>query len=158
MIVIVTGANRYERLGSISTGSPRLMGSGFGLGICHQLLSNLSLPPGTPLPASTPQRSALPPSKQYLCDTDPGPSKHVPTSPPPTLTLILACRSKSKAEEAIEIVSKRHEKELQARADAGMPTREGWKDGLRIVWEPVDLDAVGGPLGVLSFCERVKQK
>ncbi|WVR08606.1 hypothetical protein IAU60_005661 [Kwoniella sp. DSM 27419] len=138
VIVVVTGAN-----------------SGFGLGLCQQLLSNLSLPPGTPMPASTPQLSATPPAlRHYLSQLD-DLTKEVP-SPPPTLTLILACRSETKAKEAREILLRKHHWDLEKREARGEPVREGWKEGLRVVWEAVDLDAMGGKNGVLAFCERLK--
>ncbi|WWC65125.1 uncharacterized protein I303_107739 [Kwoniella dejecticola CBS 10117] len=142
IIVVVTGAN-----------------SGFGLGICEQLLYNLSLPPGTPIPISTPQLTALPPSLRstFNPDADSKPTEEIPDAPP-TLTLILACRSRSKAELAREILLEKHEKDLAARRKRGEAERIGWKEGLRIVWEGVDLDNPGGGNGVLGFCERVKLK
>jgi 3-keto steroid reductase len=82
----------------------------------------------------------------------------VPRSPPPSLTLILACRSKARAQEAKDVLLKGHEAELERRLDAGLPVREGWRDGLRIEFEPIDMDAVGGSNGVLAFCERVKER
>jgi 3-keto steroid reductase len=135
-----------------------LTGSGFGLGICHQLLSNLSYPPGTPIRATTPQLSALHTSQHHLLEAESSNAapKQIP-SPPPTLTLILACRSQAKAEEAREIILAQHDAELAARASRGEPVREGWREGLRVVWEGIDLDAVGGPKGVLQFCERLKR-
>jgi len=76
---------------------------------------------------------------------------------PLTLTLILACRSGKKAAEAIEIVKKKHFKELEKRRRKGIAVREGWLEGLKIVWEPVELGNVGGKNGVLTFCERIKE-
>ncbi|WVF67920.1 hypothetical protein IAT40_002682 [Kwoniella sp. CBS 6097] len=141
MIVVVTGAN-----------------SGFGLGLCHQLLSNLSLPPGSDIPASKPQSTALPPSLQYLLHQPPSETTtHIP-SPPPTLTLILACRSEQKANEARAILLKRHLKDLENRKKRGEKVREGWTEGLRLVWEGADLDSPGGKNGVLAFCERLKER
>ena len=131
--------------------------SGFGLGICQVLLSNLSLPPGQPIPVSTPQASALPPSQRHLLDADPEPTEHISSSSPPTLTLILACRSGPKAEEARQLLIKGHELELEQRANQGLPVRKGWKEGLKIVWEPVDLDSLGGSNGVIQFCARLTE-
>jgi len=131
--------------------------SGFGLGICQQLLSNLSLPPGEPIPISVPQASALPPSERHLIETSTNSAKHVNASAPPTLTLILACRSGSKAEEARQVLLQGHELELEQRASRGMPVRKGWKEGLRIVWESVDLDTLGGSNGVIQFCNRLTE-
>ncbi|KAK4686947.1 hypothetical protein P7C73_g3174, partial [Tremellales sp. Uapishka_1] len=139
MIAIVTGAN-----------------SGFGLGICHLLLSSLSLPLSTPIPLSQPQPTALPAGLSCTASSSVSSAKTVPSSPPPTLTLILACRSGQKASEAISLVLKKHYKELEQRRKAGVPVREGWKEGLKLVWEKVDLDSVGGKNGVLTFCERIR--
>ncbi|WWC72497.1 uncharacterized protein I206_106459 [Kwoniella pini CBS 10737] len=142
IIVVVTGAN-----------------SGFGLGICQQLLYNLSFPPGTPIPISTPQLTALPPSLRSEFDAESAqkPTEQIP-NPPPTLTLILACRSRSKAELAREILLEKHEKDLIERRKRGEKERSGWKEGLKIVWEGVDLDNPGGGNGVLGFCESLKSK
>ncbi|OCF31811.1 3-keto sterol reductase [Kwoniella heveanensis BCC8398] len=141
MIVVVTGAN-----------------SGFGLGLCQQLLYNLSFPPGSDIPAAKPQSTALPPSLQYLLHQPPSATTpHIP-SPPPALTLILACRSETKAIEAKEILLKRHLRDLENRKKRGEKVREGWRDGLRVVWEGVDLDSPGGQNGVLAFCERLKER
>lgn len=184
--------------------------SGFGLGICHLLLSSLSLPTGTPIPYSIPQTSALAPSQRHLSDNETiskpllttwtdftpsssssssfpsssssttssspaqnthstqnqngGPSTSttpktlIPDQAPPTLTLILACRSGQKAAEAIRIIKTRHEKELRKREKRGEIIREGWREGLKIVWEKVELDSVGGEGGVFAFCDRIKKK
>ncbi|WVQ95483.1 hypothetical protein IAU59_002580 [Kwoniella sp. CBS 9459] len=141
LIIVVTGAN-----------------SGFGLGLCQQLLANLSLPPDAEIPASKPQSTALPPSLQYLLHRPPSETTtHIP-SPPPTLTLILACRSEKKAIEAREILLKKHTKDLEDRKRRGDRVREGWTDGLRVVWEGVDADSPGGKNGVLAFCERLKER
>ncbi len=131
--------------------------SGCGLGICQQLLRNLSLPPSTPMPASIPQPSALAPSQRYLLDQKTESDKRVPPDPPPTLTLILACRSASKAEIARRALFKQHEKELSRRQRDGQPATAGWRDKMRIVSEVVDLDSLGGKNGVLAFCERMKE-
>ncbi|KAK8850457.1 hypothetical protein IAR55_004375 [Kwoniella newhampshirensis] len=151
IIVVVTGAN-----------------SGYGLGICQALLSNLSLPPGHPVPASTPQPTALPPSLQHLLSPSSSSSppldrgkatKSISETKPPTLTLILACRSETKALEARQTLLEGHEKELSKREKKGMQSREGWLEGLRIVWEGLNLDdpGMGGKgNGVLGFCERLK--
>ncbi|WVQ82968.1 hypothetical protein IAT38_005104 [Cryptococcus sp. DSM 104549] len=140
VIAVVTGAN-----------------SGYGLGICQQLLTNLSLPSGYPMPASMPQATSLPPSLQHLlsssCEAAVSASKAA--QPNTTLTLILACRSEAKANIAREALLKRHKKELEKRKKQGVPEKEGWWDGLRIVWEGVNLDSVGGENGVLAFCQRL---
>ncbi|WVW80930.1 hypothetical protein I302_102921 [Kwoniella bestiolae CBS 10118] len=142
IIVVVTGAN-----------------SGFGLGICEQLLSNLSLPPHTPIPISTPQLTALPPSLRgsFDEDEDEEPTKHIDENPP-ALTLILACRSEKKALAAKQILLDKHEKELKEREEMGEEIRRGWLEDLKIVWEGVDLDNPGGGSGVLGFCEGLKAR
>lgn len=133
--------------------------SGFGQGICNLLLRSLSLPPGSPIPASTPHLPAIPFELQALL---PGPEdpftdeKKVPRGPPPTLTLILAVRSRRNGDAAREQILAVHEKELEARRRRGLPVREGWRDGLQLVVETVDLDSVGGDHGVLQFCERIR--
>jgi len=133
--------------------------SGYGLGICHQLLRNLSLPPGTPLPASTLQPLALAPSQKHLLDEieTSEPDKEIPLDDSTTLTLILACRSPTTAAAAKEAIMKRHGEEMAKREKQGLPVRKGWREGLRVVVEQVDLDAVGGKRGVLAFCERLKE-
>ena len=132
--------------------------SGIGLGICHILLSNLSLPAGTPIPASTLQLSALAPSQKHLFEPTPEPDKEIPRGHPPVLTLILACRSGSKAQIAKQVILRRHEKDLaQRRKRKGIAERQGWREGLEIVWEVVDLDTVGGKNGILAFCNRLKE-
>ncbi|WRT70614.1 uncharacterized protein IL334_007612 [Kwoniella shivajii] len=145
IIAVVTGAN-----------------SGFGLGICQQLLSNLSLPVGSSIPASTPQSTAMPPSLRSSFKTssskEKAKAKEEIADPPATLTLILACRSQSKAEEAKQILLTIHEKDLKNRIDRGEKVRTGWKEGLRIEWQGLDLDNPGGGNGVLGFCERLKEK
>jgi 3-keto steroid reductase len=169
MVVIVTGANRYFPSPALSS---RLLAdlpvsSGFGLGICNQVIRALSLPPGHSIPISTPQSSATPSTLRHLIPSADSPAtsksaaastKHVPTTPPPTLTLILACRSRTNGENAREILLETHDRELKERARNGMPVREGWREGLRVVIETVDLDSVGGDNGILSFTERIKDR
>lgn len=140
VIALVTGAN-----------------SGYGLGICHQLLSNLSLPSTVPIPASTPQPTALAPSMR---DSIPSNSlRPTKTSvPDTTLTLILACRSGAKAQEAIDMLWKKHKSDLEKRKKKGLAVKKGWLEGLRIVWEGVNLDSPGGTNGILAFTERVKNR
>jgi 3-keto steroid reductase len=137
MVVIVTGANRYFPSPALSS---RLLAdlpvsSGFGLGICNQVIRALSLPPGHSIPISTPQSSATPSTLRHLIPSADSPAtsksaaastKHVPTTPPPTLTLILACRSRTNGENAREILLETHDRELKERARNGMPVREGW--------------------------------
>ncbi|WWC92215.1 uncharacterized protein L201_007169 [Kwoniella dendrophila CBS 6074] len=147
IIAVVTGAN-----------------SGFGLGICHQLLSNLSLAPGSKIPVSEPQLTALPPSLRsdpHLFtqdDDDEDEEKEIDYDNPPTLTLILACRSEKKANEAINILLERHEKDLKNRREKGEIIRKGWKENLRTVYEQLDLDNPGSGSGVLGFCQRLKER
>ncbi|WWD20640.1 hypothetical protein CI109_105116 [Kwoniella shandongensis] len=148
VIAVVTGAN-----------------SGYGLGICQALLTNLSLPPGHPIPASTPMPTALPPSMRHLLDhsSSEEPTKSISDRDSPTLTIILACRSESKALEARQILLDGHEKDLEKRRKKGIFPAKGWKDGLRIVWEGLDLDnpglgKAGRDDGLLGFCERLKDK
>ncbi|ORY29655.1 hypothetical protein BCR39DRAFT_531477 [Naematelia encephala] len=128
MIAVVTGAN-----------------AGFGFGICVQLLRNLSLPSGTPLPL-TAQVSKIPDSPASLKDncSSSSSSSELLARPPPTFTLILACRSQARAEKARTLLLARHDKELARRKKRGLPIREGWREGLRVEWEAVDLDAMGG--------------
>ncbi|OWZ66649.1 hypothetical protein AYX15_02117 [Cryptococcus neoformans] len=140
VIALVTGAN-----------------SGYGLGICHQLLSNLSLPSTVPIPASTPQPTALPPSmRDSIRSNSLQPTKT--SVPETTLTLILACRSGAKAQEAIDILWKKHKSDLEKRKKKGLAAKEGWLEGLRIVWEGVNLDSPGGENGILAFTEHVRNR
>lgn len=140
VIALVTGAN-----------------SGYGLGICHQLLSNLSLPSTVPIPASTPQPTALPPSMRDSIRSNPLQPTKI-SMPETTLTLILACRSGAKAQEAIDILWKKHKSDLEKRKKKGLAAKEGWLEGLRIVWEGVNLDSPGGENGILAFTERVRNR
>lgn len=75
-----------------------------------------------------------------------------------TLTLILACRSGKKAAEAQRYLERKHNEELAAREREGQMINDGWREGLKIIWEPLDMDAMGGPNGVLGFSERLKNK
>lgn len=77
---------------------------------------------------------------------------------PPTLTLILACRSQKNADATERALLQAHEEELDKRRSEGKPVREGWKDGLKIVSELVDLDSLGGPNGILTMCQRVRER
>nr|ODN93991.1 3-keto sterol reductase [Cryptococcus depauperatus CBS 7841] len=138
VIAVVTGAN-----------------SGYGLGVCQQLLTNLSLPSSVPMPGLLPQATAVPPLLRPLIDSSP--SDTSVSGPETTLTLVLACRSQKKAQEAKKILLKRHEKELQKREARGL-MKQGWREGLHIVWEGVDLDRPGGDTGVLSFCDRLRAR
>lgn len=116
------------------------------------------MPLGAPLPASTPQALALGPSQRHLLDEVDEPDKEIPPDHPQTLTIILACRSGSKAEISRKAIIKRHEKELARRERKGIPVREGWREGLELIWEGVDFDSVGGSNGILTLCERLKEK
>jgi hypothetical protein len=40
----------------------------------------------------------------------------------------------------------------------GQKEREGWAEGLEIVFEELDVDRVGGRSGVLDFSERIRTK
>jgi 3-keto steroid reductase len=71
---------------------------------------------------------------------------------------VLACRSKRNAEEARSKLLEAHAAELSARRKRGERVPEGWEDGLRIEYETVDLDCVGGPTGVLAFGERMRAR
>lgn len=141
VVALVTGAN-----------------SGYGLGICHQLLSNLSLPSTVPMPASTPQPTALPPSMQDSIHSSSSLQPTKTSVPDTTLTLILACRSGAKAQEAIDVLWKKHKSDLEKRKKRGLAVKEGWLEGLEIVWEGVNLDSPGGKNGILAFTERVKDR
>lgn len=154
-IVVITGANRYVR--SRGSAGCRLLPSGIGLSLGELLLSQLSLPETEPVPASRPQPLAIPAHIQQQLNNE-TPTKYIPGSPPVTLTLVLACRSGKKAAEAKQYLEQKHEAELLSRERSGQAVKEGWRDGLEIVWEPLDMDAVGGSNGVLGFSERLKKK
>ncbi|BEJ16456.1 hypothetical protein CspHIS471_0510610 [Cutaneotrichosporon sp. HIS471] len=136
IIAIVTGAN-----------------SGFGLGLCHDLLANLSVGVGQRVPAAQPRPTAIAPSL-LNSETKTG----IMPSPHPTLTLILACRSQRNADEARSKILEQHAQDLRMRRSAGESIPPGWEEGLRVESELVDLDCVGGPKGVLSFCQRISAK
>lgn len=70
----------------------------------------------------------------------------------------MACRSRSKAEEAIRNLYKEHELGLIGRRVRGEKERKGWWEGLRIVYEELDVDKVGGKGGLLDFSERIRNK
>jgi 3-keto steroid reductase len=72
--------------------------------------------------------------------------------------LILACRSRQKAELAIKKLRREHELGLMGRRMRGGKDREGWEQGLEIVFEELDVDRVGGRGGVLDFSRRIKEK
>lgn len=115
-----------------------------------------------PVPCAIPQPTALPPSLSGLLDA-PGASKAARTAarlpePHPTLTLVLACRSEKNALEAREIILKRHKKDLAKRRRKGEVIPKGWEEGLKIEYELVDLDAVGGPKGILAFTRRISER
>jgi 3-keto steroid reductase len=143
IIAIVTGAN-----------------SGFGLGLCHDLLANLSVGVGQRVPAAQPRPTAIAPSLTDLGSMEKAPSEPtgVMPSPHPSLTLVLACRSQKNAEEARAKILEQHAHDLQTRRSAGEVIPAGWEEGLRVEYELVDLDCVGGPTGVLSFCQRISAK
>ncbi|TXT03867.1 hypothetical protein VHUM_04290 [Vanrija humicola] len=141
IIAIVTGAN-----------------SGFGLGLCHALLANLSTV-GAPVPAAVPQASALAPAlRGKLEDGDAARGSAVIPAPHPALTLVLAVRSAANAEDARTALLARHRADLLARRAAGVPVPDGWEDSLRVEYELVDLDHVGGDRGVLAFAARVRAR
>ncbi|ODO10136.1 hypothetical protein I350_02364 [Cryptococcus amylolentus CBS 6273] len=150
VIAVVTGANRQVYL---------LSPGGYGFGICQQLLTNLSLPSSVPMRASTPQQSALAPSLQHLLQS-PKSAEPTKSSPPnTTLTIILACRSETKALEARDRLIFGHLEELAKRKKEGkVGEKPGWREGLRIEWEGLDLDSPGGKYGALAFCEKLGEK
>ncbi|KAL1409849.1 3-keto-steroid reductase [Vanrija albida] len=148
IVAIVTGAN------SCVCSTTTLTPSGFGLGLCHALLANLSTV--GPVPAAVAQATALAPSLRPALDEGAALSSATIGSPHPALTLVLAVRSESNAKEARSLILARHAAELEARRAAGVPVPEGWEEGLRVEYELVDLDQVGGAKGVLSFAKRVK--
>lgn len=74
------------------------------------------------------------------------------------MTLILACRNKSKAEQAIRELYHRHDMGLAGRKMRGEKEVPGWREGLRIVFEELDVDRVGGKGGVLHFAERIRTR
>lgn len=134
-----------------------LIHSGVGLGYCHRILRQLSTPPPSP-PADALQ---IPLASTSSVSTHDLTSPHLnsfTSSPPPTLTLILACRSRSKAELAIKSLRKEHELGLIGRKMRGHKEREGWLEGLEIVFEELDVDKVGGRGGCLDFSRRIREK
>ncbi len=76
-----------------------------------------------------------------------------------TLTLILACRSLKKAQAAKEEILERHLRMLeQRRRQRGWEAPAGWKEGLRIEIELLDVDSPAGENGILAFCDRLKAR
>lgn len=140
--------------------TPLLTASGFGLGLCHDLLANLSVGVGQRVPAAQPRPTAIAPCLTDLGSMEKAPSEPtgVMPSPHPSLTLVLACRSQKNAEEARAKILEQHAHDLQTRRSAGEVIPTGWEEGLRVEYELVDLDCVGGPTGVLSFCQRISAK
>lgn len=135
--------------------------SGFGLGICHELLRNLSVDSGVPVPSAVPQLAALPSPLSGLLDGPGAAAASTAASlprPHPTFTLVLACRSEKNAIAARDAVLARHKKDLAARRRKGIPVPYGWEEGLRVEYELVDLDSVGGDKGLLSFARRIGDK
>jgi hypothetical protein len=130
------------------------------LGICHQLLSNLSLPPNIPPPAATPKAISVAPAQLHLLDDDQTSvdDEEKRRATPITLTLILACRSRARAEEAKDIILQKHARELAKRRQKGISVPAGWEEGLSVVFEGVDMDAVGGSNSILEFTERLKTR
>jgi 3-keto steroid reductase len=134
--------------------------SGLGFGYCQRILrqlsSDASLPPpdARHLPQTSTSTSSLVPSN------DSSLARYIssPNTKPPTLTLILACRSRQKAELAIKKLRREHELGLMGRRMRGGKDREGWEQGLEIVFEELDVDRVGGRGGVLDFSRRIKEK
>lgn len=135
-----------------------LKGSGVGLGYCHRILRQLSTPPPSPPPDALLTTLTHTSTPSSLATTDSRYSAYSSTSPPATLTLILACRSRSKAEVAIKSLRKEHELGLIGRKMRGYKEREGWLEGLEIVFEELDVDKVGGQGGVLDFSRRICEK
>lgn len=78
--------------------------------------------------------------------------------PHPAFTLVLACRSESNAIEAREKLLKKHREDIQTRRKRGETIPQGWEEGLRVEYELVDLDSVGGPKGLLSFADRLASR
>jgi 3-keto steroid reductase len=133
--------------------------SGLGLGYCHRILKQLSTEPSVPPPDALEIPVVVGQSStKRLPSADPSVSKYTTTLPPPTLTLILACRSRQRAESAIKDLKKQHELGLIGRKMRGHKERQGWLEGLEIVFEELDVDRVGGRGGVLDFSERIKNK
>lgn len=110
------------------------------------------------MPASRLQPTALAPSQKHLLKEIDDSAKDVSLEDPPTLTLILACRSLENAEYTKSAILKRHDKELARRRKQGTRVRKGWREGLKVDCEIVDLDSVGGKDGVLAFCERLRER
>jgi 3-keto steroid reductase len=132
------------------------------MGICQSLLTNLSSAGAIPPAASLPSFTSVPPSLKPLLETDGGVraarvAARIP-EPHPTLTLVLACRSEKNAIEAREKLLEEHKKLLKLRRWRGDDVPEDWEQELRIEYELVDLDSVGGDKGVLSFSRRLAQR
>ncbi|KAH8089227.1 hypothetical protein HD553DRAFT_267755 [Filobasidium floriforme] len=139
IIIAVTGAN-----------------AGLGLGYCHRILRQLSTAPTAPPPDALELPLEPGHSPRRLALKDASLSNFVNTQPPPTLTLILACRSRQRAEVAIKQLKKQHELGLIGRKMRGAEERKGWLEGLEIVFEELDVDRVGGQGGVLDFASRIR--
>lgn len=132
--------------------------SGFGLGICNALLQNLSVPSGASIPVATAQVSALSPALAASFDAGAASAAAAMPRPHPTLTLVLACRSEANAVQARAAILAQHKRDLAARRRAGTPVPEGWEEGLRVEYELVDLDALGGSRGTLAFAQRMRAR
>jgi 3-keto steroid reductase len=127
--------------------------SGIGLGLCHRLLAALSLATDQPITESLPQYSAFAPDQSTSTSSLPTPPRAEIT-----LTLILACRSLTKAQVAKEQLLERHLKLLEKRRRAGLTTPETWTKGLRLDIELLDVDAPNGENGILDFCQRLRTR
>lgn len=151
--------NRYAHQLTDSSVNSSLHGvpihSGLGYGYCQRLLRQLSTappaaPPDTRLhPRNVPQPTVGADSRFSNADV---------VRSPPTLTLIMACRSRSKAEQAIASLLHEHDLGLTGRRVRGERERPGWQAGLRIVYEELDVDKVNGKGGVLDFAGRIRNK
>lgn len=176
IIVAVTGANRCvaatlvrasQRL--VATGAHLLLTfppfiydfdsiasqSGLGYGYCQRLLRQLSTAPPAPPPDTRLHPRNVP---QPANPSDSRFSHDDVVQEPPSLTLIMACRSRSKAEQAIKSLLHEHDLGLTGRRVRGERERPGWKEGLRVVFEELDVDKVNGKGGVLDFAERTRNK
>jgi hypothetical protein len=59
---------------------------------------------------------------------------------------------------AIRALYREHDVGLASRRIRGHKDRIGWREGLKIVFEELDVDKVGGKGGVLEFSQRIRSK
>ena len=145
-IVIVTGANR-----SVSSIVAKYVlivraNSGVGFGICHRLLVQLSQPIA---PDAQPQFKSLFPEK--------APQDNARTEEHDGLTLIMACRSQSKALKArtklLRLLDEHVEEQRQRSGYDGYAER--LRENVQINFHYVDMSKM---TTVFAFCDELTQK